>query len=300
VLESDGDERFGAGRVRSHPFLARSCAGIIVLRDRVVYDSRFAAPLAFDEAWVRLIVVVEGWLELRGVTHAAPVAILIGNEEYEVPRRAGPSFRTWGAPARVIEMIVRRDGVAHRVGMEHGPLSLGDPMWRALAACADAFAQGRPARGAWLVLLARLVDERLLTAEALATATIPEPASVVRLWSALEPRFARLALGTQLKELANEIAISIAQAKRDWAALLTAFPYFACNFRDYLLASRLRLAMQALSAPEVSVGEVATKVGYGSLSAMERAFRDADLPTPSRVLEEVAYAYVAGPRDPIF
>jgi len=44
-----------------------------------------------------------------------------------------------------------------------------------------------------------------------------------------------------------------------------------------------------LSAPGGTPSEVAKAVGYGSLDAMGRAFRDAKLPAPSVVQEAVRY-----------
>ena len=44
-----------------------------------------------------------------------------------------------------------------------------------------------------------------------------------------------------------------------------------------------------LSAPAATPSEVAKAVGYGSLDAMGRAFRDATLPAPSVVHAAVRY-----------
>jgi AraC-like DNA-binding protein len=52
---------------------------------------------------------------------------------------------------------------------------------------------------------------------------------------------------------------------------------------------RLRAACLMLSAPAGTPSEVARAVGYGSLDAMGRAFRDASLPAPSVVQEAVRY-----------
>ena len=52
---------------------------------------------------------------------------------------------------------------------------------------------------------------------------------------------------------------------------------------------RLRAAVLLLSAPDATPNEVAKVVGYGSLDAMGRAFRDAQLPPPSLVQGAVHY-----------
>jgi AraC-like DNA-binding protein len=52
---------------------------------------------------------------------------------------------------------------------------------------------------------------------------------------------------------------------------------------------RLRAAVLLLSAPEATPSDVARTVGYGSLDAMGRAFRDAHLPAPSVVQQAVRF-----------
>jgi hypothetical protein len=52
---------------------------------------------------------------------------------------------------------------------------------------------------------------------------------------------------------------------------------------------RLRAATLMLSSPGVTPSDVARIVGYGSLDAMGRAFRDARLPAPSDVQAAVRY-----------
>ena len=52
---------------------------------------------------------------------------------------------------------------------------------------------------------------------------------------------------------------------------------------------RLRAACLFLSAPGATPSDVARTIGYGSLDAMGRAFRDANLPSPSVVQEAVRF-----------
>ena len=61
------------------------------------------------------------------------------------------------------------------------------------------------------------------------------------------------------------------------------------GFRDAMRVIRLRAAVLLLSAPDGTPSDVARIVGYGSLDAMGRAFRDAHLPAPSVVQEAVRY-----------
>jgi AraC-like DNA-binding protein len=64
---------------------------------------------------------------------------------------------------------------------------------------------------------------------------------------------------------------------------------FGDGFRDAMRVIRLRAACLFLSAPHATPSEVARHVGYGSLDAMGRAFRDANLPSPSVVQEAVRF-----------
>jgi transcriptional regulator GlxA family with amidase domain len=50
------------------------------------------------------------------------------------------------------------------------------------------------------------------------------------------------------------------------------------------------MSVVLLSADDASVTDVATAVGYGSVDAMSRAFRDAGLPPPSVVQEQLRAA----------
>ena len=47
--------------------------------------------------------------------------------------------------------------------------------------------------------------------------------------------------------------------------------------------------MLLLSAPDATPSDVSRAVGYGSLDAMGRAFRDASLPAPSIIQDAVRY-----------
>lgn len=57
--------------------------------------------------------------------------------------------------------------------------------------------------------------------------------------------------------------------------------------RATVVAVRLRLAALLLSAREATIAEVAQRVGYGSVDALGRAFRDAGLPSPHAIRELV-------------
>ena len=109
-----------------------------------------------------------------------------------------------------------------------------------------------------------------------------EPERYRRLWEALKPLYQTYGGTASLKQLANSLEMSMRQVGRDAKELAATFG-FGSGYRDALLVLRLRSAALLLSAPEGTVAEVATAVGYGSPIAMARAFRDAKLPAPSVV-----------------
>jgi AraC-like DNA-binding protein len=73
------------------------------------------------------------------------------------------------------------------------------------------------------------------------------------------------------------------QVRRDVVRMQENFDLFDHGFREVVHRWRLTAAVLLLSAPNLSATEVAGAVGYGSLTAMGRAFKQAHLPSPSQV-----------------
>ncbi|MDX2093227.1 MAG: hypothetical protein SFX73_35620, partial [Kofleriaceae bacterium] len=116
-----------------------------------------------------------------------------------------------------------------------------------------------------------------------------EPERFVRLWDVLRPLYEDLATSASLKQIAIVAKLSLRQLGRDLGDLTRTFGLFGAGFRDAMRVLRLRAAVLLLSSPGASPSDVAKGVGYGSLDAMGRAFRDASLPAPSVVQEYVRY-----------
>ena len=62
------------------------------------------------------------------------------------------------------------------------------------------------------------------------------------------------------------------------------------SWRSLTRRWRVKLALLFLGAEGVSVEEIARAVGYGSSSAMGRAFRDLGMEAPSEIQEAIARA----------
>jgi transcriptional regulator GlxA family with amidase domain len=185
----------------------------------------------------------------------------------------------------VIQLRFARSAMRSPVGLAHGALALP-------AACWDAARAVVAEPGALARLLAALAEAGAIAAVAV-TPYADEPERFRRLWDALQPLYATYGGSASIKQIASTLDMSIRQVGRDAKDLAKTFG-FTGGYRDTLLMMRLRLAVLLLSAPEASVEGVAKLSGYGSAIAMARAFRDAKLPAPSVVQDELRIDHAMG------
>jgi transcriptional regulator GlxA family with amidase domain len=104
-----------------------------------------------------------------------------------------------------------------------------------------------------------------------------------RLWRGVRPFAERLDVAVTLDQLGELANTSRRQVDRYVHAFFEEVPLVGGGFRAAALHLRLKLAVLFLSAEGVTATEVAVEMGYGSIDAMGRAFRDAGLPSPSAV-----------------
>ena len=280
MLAATSETQIGQARVKSTLVLERSLRGTIVLRDHLAFDTRFAAAASGKpEAVGHLFLLVEGRFVHAGKTAQGPVAYLLADDEFERPKKDSATFRTEGPRAHVVQMRFAKQALRSPIGLAAGPLALPAPCWDAARACLHDPA----ALGAYLDTLA---SAGVLAPGIAATPYPEEPERYRRLWSALEPLYQTYGGTTSIKQLASSLGMSIRQVGRDAKDLAKTFG-FTGGYRDTLLILRLRLAALLLSAPEATVEGVAKLAGYGSAIAMARAFRDAKLPAPSAVQDEL-------------
>ena len=261
--------------MRSTLMLERAVRGAVVWRDQLAFDTRFAAAAAGRVEQVgHLFMVVEGrYAPSVGEATAAPIALMLGDDELE---RVGPksrTFRTDGPRVVIVQLRFERHHLRVPIGLGTPPLALPPPVWDAGRAVA-----AEPARLG--ELLAALAAAGVITDN---VAVQPEePERFRRMWEALHPLYTSYGGTASLKQLAHSLGMSMRQVGRDAKDLATTFGY-GLGYRDALLVLRLRVAVLLLSAPAATVADVAAAVGYGSPIAMARAFRDAKLPPPSAV-----------------
>jgi AraC-like DNA-binding protein len=289
VLSATSTRTFGTSTLQTTVFLERRLRVHLVTRDRLLYDTAFGSRGKAPGQVVHLYVTMRGMLQISGAPPlAGPHAFALAETEFDHVVPGARTFRSFGAPCEIIELRVPAADLGLPVGLDRGALGLPPSVWDAyheLARTRDEAAVHRviEALGAAGIL------SRALTASVVTT----EPERFVRIWSAMKPLYGDLATSTSLKQVAVIAGLSLRQLGRDLRDFTDTFNLYGGGFREAMRVLRLRAAVTLLSAPEGSPRDVARAVGYGSLDAMGRAFRDAHLPAPSIVQEAVRY------RDPL-
>jgi AraC-like DNA-binding protein len=285
VVSAHNHVEFGGGTLRSIAFVERRLRVHMVQRDRLLFDTAYAAPAKAVTSNVHLFAQLSGTLEIAGAgTYPAPCAFVLAETEFDRVVPGARTFRSFGARCTIVEARVPAADLRLPVGLGHGPVELATPVWAAY----DELEQTR-SEAAVVALLATLAAARVLSADLIASVVSDEPERFQRVWAAMRPLYQRFSTSALLKQIAVIAGISQRQTGRDLRDLTQTFGLFGDGFRDMIRVLRLRAAVLLLSAPEASPGEVARQVGYGSLDAMGRAFRDAHLPAPSLVQEAVRF-----------
>jgi len=293
VLTAASDREFGTSRIRSTFVLERRFRAHVLHRDRILFDSRFH-PAARSGGGPTLYVVVQGGFQIAtGPELRGPLAYMLGDDEFERVTPASTTFRSWGAPSVTIELRLARGLARVPLGLAAGPLALGDGAWARCRALAEACSAGTPIEAPVRGLVADLAASGVIDPAVEASIPDVEPEGLVRLWSAMQPMYARHATAATVLELKRATGLSLRQLGRGLADLTRTFG-LGDGFRDATRVLRLRAALVLLSAPTGTATAVARQVGYRSLDAMGRAFRDAGLPPPSTVQLEIRYRGDAG------
>ena len=285
MLSATSKRDFAGSGFRSTIFLERRFRAHLVTRDRLLYDSAFAPPAKKPSSFVHLYATLRGSMAVAG---AAPVegrqAYLLAETEFDRVQPSSRTFRSWGAPGVIVELRLPQADVQRAAGLDEGPITLPERVWDAYAAL-----EATPGDDALQRLIVELGEARLVSRELATSIVNPEPERFVRVWTVLKPLYEDLATSTSLKQIAVLANLSLRQLGRDLGDLTRTFGLFGAGFRDAMRIVRLRAACLMLSAPGGTPSEVARAVGYGSLDAMGRAFRDANLPAPSVVQESVRF-----------
>lgn len=290
MLTATSQVQLGGATLRTRLLLERRFRGHLVDRSHLTYDGAVQAATrvapAGDVAY--LLLVRTGEVRISdGRVLPAPVALALTGDEFDRAPTQALTMRLQGAHTTSLELCLRRADLRVTAGLVQPPLSLPPACWAAfeqLHAAVDVAASGAAIR----TLLDALAEAGVVVRE-LAGAIAPvEDERIARLWSGIEPLYATFQPSATLGQLQAATGLSLRQLGRDVPFFLRTFALTMRSFRDIARVMRLRSAAMLLSAPSTTVGEVARVVGYASLDAMARAFRDGGLPAPSDVRARVA------------
>ncbi|MCX5746913.1 MAG: hypothetical protein NT062_30960 [Proteobacteria bacterium] len=285
---------FGGSTLRTAVFLDRSFRAHVIRRERLVYDTRFAPPAkgATTATFAHLYAQLTGELVVGGVPMSTPALLVLDEREFDRVARGAITFRSSGAHAVIVELRVPVRALRVPIGLRHGPLTgpIAAP-WEAYRAIEAAHGVataveelGRHVRS----LLGALTSAGILGDDL--AGPDHEPPRYQRLWDTLRPLYEDYATATAIKQLSVLTRLSLRQLGRDLGDLTHDFQMFGGGFRETMRVLRLRAAVLLSSAPDATVGEVARAVGYGSLDAMARAYRDGGLPAPAIVRAAVRFS----------
>lgn len=260
-------------------------------RERLLFDTAYAAGAKHSTNAVTMLFVLDGNVQVSGQpVRRAPAAFALDESEFERVRPGACSVRSWGEPYVSFELRMPRAEVSSSllVGLVHGPLAITDATWQAAFQLADAIALGELSPAPLCRFLGALQQEGILVRDAHDLIQREEP-HIERLWTALAPYYAKQATATTLLHVRRQLGLSLRQLQRDMTELIRTFGLLGDGFRETQRLLRLRSAVLWVSAPEATLSEIAAHVGYGSVDAMTRAFREAKLPAPSVLRDLVRY-----------
>ncbi len=285
MLSASSTRTFNGSTLKSTVFLERRLRAHLVSRDRLLYDSAYAPPAKKASPYVHLFVQLRGAFVIsNGTQGTAPCAYVLAEDEFDRVQPGSTTFRSSGAPGDIVEMRVSPSDLKRPVGLAHGAVELPTVVWDAYHELARVQSEV-----ALHQLVVRLGEADIVSRDLTNSIVTAEPERYLRIWTTLKPFYNDLAMSTSLKQIAVIAGLSLRQLGRDLGDFTRDFGLFGGGFRDATRVLRLRAAVLFLSAPGATPSEVAKTVGYGSLDAMGRAFRDAKLPAPSVVQEAVRY-----------
>lgn len=286
MLSASSHLAFGGATLRSTVFLERRLRAHLVRRDRLVFDSAFAPPIRVPSASVHLFAQLSGtFVPSSGSPLTGPCAFVLAETEFDRVIRGALTFRSFGARCAIVEIRLPATDIRPPIGLAHGAVPLAPAVWDAYRAL-----EADPGEPAVHRLLAALTTTGVVSPDLIASVVADEPERFARVWAVVRPLYQHLATSTSLKQISTLAGLSLRQLGRDLTDLTRTFGLFGAGFRDAMRILRLRAAVLLLSAPDATPNDVARVVGYSSLDAMGRAFRDAGLPPPSLVHAAVRYS----------
>jgi AraC-like DNA-binding protein len=263
------------------------------VRTGLVLDTRFI-PAATEPARPRscLYLLLRGSWTIYGAEERrleGPCAFIATEEQLEGAGGARPfTFAGRGHPFEALEIHVADNELSVASGGAPVPLGVDE---RALAAAFEVVRLSEhdddTLEQAFAALLGHLARQGLISRAIADHARRPASKPFSLLWAGLRPMIERLYLNPTLQEVGDASGVSTRQLDRYVQRFVTSFGLVGERWRSSTLHIRLKLAIILLSADGATVADVAGAVGYGSSDAMARMFRDAGLPAPAVVQQNV-------------
>jgi AraC-like DNA-binding protein len=290
VLIARGHTRIRRADLRWALVFAPRMWCVTVRRSGLVLDTRFVSaavepqpPRTCVYLLLSGVFAVHGQPPFRG-----PTAFVISDEQLEGASGTRPlTFEATGQPYSAIELHLGAEDVTVHASAAPAELTLDAETWQAATAVAGLAEPDQSFQRDMATLLGRVASSGLVVPST-AAHVLDEPSKpFALLWRAVRPMIERFYLTPTLQEVGDAAGVSLRQVDRYMRDFVTSFALVGRGWRHTTRHVRLKLAVMLLSADGASVAEVASAVGYLSSDAMSRAFRDAGLPTPSVVQQQM-------------
>lgn len=275
-----------------------------VNRRGLTFDTRFAPPIASASSAVMVYLILEGALTWDGTrTFRGPTLLVMRESDFEGENgRRHCWLSSSGTPYATVELRIPPADCLIDLGS--GPVDIAldagtDPLVAAARLYLHA-SHGKAGQERTVDLAAAYIEQlharRVLRTPLASTITRDEGAREL-IWSALRPSVERFGNSVSQDRVALAVGWSTQRLQREIARLADAFGItWLGRWRDVAHRYRVRVATLLLSAPSLSVSEVARIAGYSSVEALAHALDGFGLPSPSEVRRLLAEgATTSGP-----
>lgn len=295
MLAGGNHQAFGGGTLRYHLTYGEGFHVYTLTRDQLLFDSQYIQPrLGPPFERTLLYALLEGTVVLRDPEERldGPCLLRITPSLLEGANGRRPrSFFNYGTPLRLVVLWASNALVVPHARLDAGSVEARHLEWPPglLAACEDY--HQRTERGEAIQSL-RAAAERLVEVciEAGWLRLSAQGAFDKRWGSLIERTFEGLLRAwihsrnlPSLSDVSGFVGLSRSKLARDIEVFASSIALPGARWRSTTFDLRIRQATTFLSAPHAAIGDVAKIVGYGSVEAMARAFRDAGLPPPIEV-----------------
>lgn len=245
----------------------------------LTYDTRFTTLPKISQEGVVFILVRGTMMWSTGETVHGP-ALLLGNESHFPGVRDGRARNTYILGGDHVELVeVRGDAVLQR---KSGDTPLRLTMDEPVRDAAAQLVRGATNCGSLMTSLRRAELLRNDSAHGRLERTD------LRVWQAFQAVLTRWSFGETLDRIGAEMGHSARQARRDFASFAERFNIgHWAGYREMAREYRLRLAVILLAVPSLSLADVARHSGYSCVATLQRALREAGLPSATDVRFEL-------------